>query len=644
MSKRFPIAMLKLLSIGIILLSGLSRCDAQTQLDSLIDNAPNYETYPEARWIILFDRTMIRIDNSGNKYQQWEILYKTRTVRDVNPLKIQTFRFNSDIEMFALESARIRTLSGEWIEVDSNSITVSTVPEVQWAAAYSNLKQFQISSPAIETGSALYLRYRLEPKLNNLSTVQSYAGGIELFGGYEPCLEKSVIIDIAANQSIQYETANQSFDPIIQKTDSTILYNWTMHDCSYIIPESHSVDLSFLVPRLVWTTFTDWQELGVFVSDPFWEKVDSSRNTIRRFSVITSPELQGIPALMHIANLIGAGFKTIPLRLGSIGFVPNSADRIWENRYGDCRDKAVLFTALARLYGYAPIPVLVMGQPAPMSELPVLEQFGNLILAVPTGDDTLWFDPAAESTQPGTLPYADTYGKGCMLLAGTPMLIDIPWNDPNSYGATNTFFLELSTNGELSGFVVCKPQGDLAAQARNLLDDRAGERDSMAVAFASKITADARVSGFTFSNIADYSEPVSVRMDFVAPGFGSRKHRKMRMEIPNSPFTFGQSGFLPISDEVRYPVALPGRMRIVTECVISIPEGYQVSILPPPLIIENPYVSIETNARLGEGTIRWSYVEQIKADSIPVEDYVTVRDSYRNLSLTKNRQIVFSKK
>jgi hypothetical protein len=629
----------------LLLLLGVSAAFAATDVDSLIVNAPGLETFPQASVVILLDQTRIELLPSGQTVRHREYLCKILDERAKDRFGDQSVRFDADEDTVVIETARTRLPGGQWIEPEKDAFTLTSAPEVQWASAYSQLKQQNVSFPGMAVGAALHFVYRVEPKPGAKPPKKPQAGGSFLPGGLEPVLHKQLQLEVSPPWKIRYDLQNAASEPVIRESEGRLIYDWTALNCPQIVPEPNSVDLWDLLPFVQWTSFSDWEALGVYVADWFWEKVDSSQAAVDGFLQITSPDFQGIPAMMNAAQWIQWNIRTVRLSLGSVGYEPHSADRVWQNRYGDPRDKAVLLTAILRAYGFAPVPVLVLNSDAPFSELPVLQQFRHVILAVPVSEDTLWFDPTAEYYPPGTLPYSCTYGKGCLLLAGTPLLMEVPAGSPDSRGARTEIRATLADDGTLTGAVVSLPQGDRAAEARRLFkDQKAQERDIYTQNAASLIGQGTKVNAFSVSDPADLSVPVTVTMNFESPDYAVRQEGVFLVEIPANPFDFALAGFSASLPQVRYPVQLPPRRRVTTEVSLALPKGYVVSYLPPALIVDNPYLNIGLSARSNASGLTWTQTIEIKGDKVPVSDYPAVRNAFETLLLPKNRLVILEKK
>jgi hypothetical protein len=618
---------------------------AADNLDSLLDHAPGLSVYPQASVVTIFDRRTIAIDEQGRTHTRREFLCKLLDERAKSRYGDQSVSYEADEDTVIVEIAKTRLPSGQWIDPEKDAFTITSSPQVQWASAYSQLKQQNISFPGMDVGAAIYLVYRKEPKPGVKAPKKTEAGGIVAWGGYEPILEKTFVVDAAPGRSIRYDLQNGAQAPQIAAKDNHQIYSWQSLNCPQIYQEPNAVGLTDIVPTMYWTTFPDWEALGTYVADYFWEKVDTSQKAVEEFAKITAPDLKGLPALMYTANWLLWNIRDVDLGLGQVGYEPNTADRVWENKYGDPRDKAVLLTALLRAYGFAPIPVLVLDRNSMFSELPVLEQFTHIIVAVPAGSDTIWLDPTAEYYPPGILPYSCTYGKGCMLVGGAPLLLKIPAGPPEMRGAKTEFHAVLSKTGDLTGTVVCMPQGENAATARSTFkDQKAKEQDIFKQTAASRIAQGTKCTGFTVTDPADLAQPIVTKLEFDASNYGLLQDDLMLVNIPDNPFRFGATGFYPQLPNVRYPVQLPPQARATTEMTIEIPEGFTVSYIPSPLVIENPYIFVQIAAKQGTNAITWTQVFEIKADKVPLESYPVLRDAFERVSLPKNRLVILEAK
>jgi hypothetical protein len=623
------------------------------EVEDLIKQAPGKEAYPQAAALVLFDRQTVTIDKEGNTIRSRERLIKLLDERAKSQYGDQSVPFNADEDTVIITVARTRLPDGKWIEPEKDAFTLTSAPEVQWASAYSQLKQRNVSFPGLDVGAVMHWSYTIRPKPKSAKEKvkekadAKRAGGIVLFGGYDPILEKTCKIQVADGRAIRYEVQNSAVEPKTSHDDAVkqTTYFWELKNLEQIIQEPNATTLGYLVPRLSWTTFKDWESLGNFVASRFWEKVDSSQAAIEGYLGITAKEIQGKPALMQAAMWVARNIRNVSLSLGRAGYEPNTADRVWQNKYGDPRDKAVLLCALLRAYGYAPQVVLVLNDNVPFSDLPVLEQFSHLIIAVPMEQDTIWIDPTAENYLPGALPYRCTFGMGCTLMDGAPMLLKVPAGSIESRSVRTEIKATLSALGDLSGYAACRPFGGFGARARSVFkDQKQQEQDIFAQRAVSRISQGTKMTEFVFSDPIDLTTNFVTKLGFQSPGYGVRQQDMLLVELPTNPFVFGTTGFYPSLPEVHYPVELPPQSRASTVVELTIPDNFIVSYLPPPLIVENPYLSLVLQPELQGQKLTWTQTLEIKADIVPKADYGMIRDVFERLSLQKNRLAILEEK
>jgi Tfp pilus assembly protein PilF len=94
------------------------------------------------------------------------------------------------------------------------------------------------------------------------------------------------------------------------------------------------------------------------------------------------------------------------LAFGEASIVPRTPDETLERGYGDCKDKAVLAQALLKEAGLESRLALLQTAPHPQQsdDMPGLDRFNHVILAVQQGKDWTWIDLTAEYFKPGLLP------------------------------------------------------------------------------------------------------------------------------------------------------------------------------------------------------------------------------------------------
>ncbi|MBC7859995.1 MAG: transglutaminase domain-containing protein, partial [Burkholderiaceae bacterium] len=178
---------------------------------------------------------------------------------------------------------------------------------------------------------------------------------------------------------------------------------------------------------------------------------------------------------LALANWVRRNIRYVGVYVGPGGVVPHPAASVLENRYGDCKDHAVLLEALLAAAGIDSSGALINnGNAYRLPRTPTLGIFNHLITYIPSLD--LYLDSTAESVAAGYLPNHDL-GKPVLLiksgqLARTPAL----QNERSRHAIA--FHIGKSGN---SLFRVAKTSAGATAEPyrQALRDTRQAERDQL---------------------------------------------------------------------------------------------------------------------------------------------------------------------
>lgn len=223
------------------------------------------------------------------------------------------------------------------------------------------------------------------------------------------------------------------------------------------------------------------------------------------------------------------------IEFGVRGQIPNAPSLTLQQRYGDCKDQALLLHHLLRASGIRSHLALINSRWDVELKLPTLDAFNHAIVYVPDLKDTLFVD-----TTSGYLSVADCSPYG---LWGMPALVldpdgarieTIPAAPVGSGDVTSkrSFGLvapdglriteELTLNGYYasgmrSGFARTEPKARFK-YAQDLLNDRGNYR----------------LEDFEFVNLTDVTQPAVLRMTYVAPDALEKRGDATKLRLPSA--------------------------------------------------------------------------------------------------------------
>lgn len=161
----------------------------------------------------------------------------------------------------------------------------------------------------------------------------------------------------------------------------------------------------FQAANLQLSTWRDWAE-AVDVFAPLYEEngplpAELDAEVKRIQATEKTPEGRAAAVLRFVQSNI----RYLAISMGEGGFTPRPLAEICATRYGDCKDKAKLFTAMARPLGLDACPALVNTHDgyALNNWMPCGVSFDHCITRLQIGDKIYWLD-GTRLTQPSPLP------------------------------------------------------------------------------------------------------------------------------------------------------------------------------------------------------------------------------------------------
>jgi hypothetical protein len=117
-------------------------------------------------------------------------------------------------------------------------------------------------------------------------------------------------------------------------------------------------------------------------------------------------------SLRAVHRWVAQDIRYVSLSLGIGGYQPRQPAAVLDTKYGDCKDKATLFIALARRMGVTAYPLLLSSSADADSTLPSINQFDHMIAAVvwPGRPGYQFLDLTADLVPFGLLPPSEQGG------------------------------------------------------------------------------------------------------------------------------------------------------------------------------------------------------------------------------------------
>ncbi|MCK4511138.1 DUF3857 domain-containing protein, partial [bacterium] len=196
-----------LVSLAVLALmatSGLAEQWLDTDVEGLIESAPDKEDFPDDSAVFLKMQEVAEVAEDGSVVTTRNRLIKILTLRGRERYSNQSFLFNEELSVLSLIKGVTVTKMGRLKEVEEDAVNDVTPAFLKGASMYANVLEKVISFPVAGPGSTMELQIRedLEPAVDG-----SYSG-IEHMGAMDPVFDASFTIrypeDATAPSSVGY--------------------------------------------------------------------------------------------------------------------------------------------------------------------------------------------------------------------------------------------------------------------------------------------------------------------------------------------------------------------------------------------------------------------------------------------------------
>ena len=326
--------------------------------------------------------------------------------------------------------------------------------------------------------------------------------------------------------------------------------------------------------------------------------------------------------------------RYVGLEMGVNSHFPTAAHETLALRYGDCKDKAVLFIAILRALDINAYPALVNTEQSKLLvDIPPAEnRFDHVIVTLEFEGERLWLDPTLNYQQgPLNRLFQPDYGYALILQTGQQSLTTMAQALQNSFSHISEKYLIPEDITNSANFTVRSEYfGDMAQQKYSQIE-RDGKKklsqdyESYYQRFYSKLTAQSEVDIQTdnTSGILSLTEKYSID-NFWTEG-------KKDLEMDFFPHDIRDAVFKPDQINRNSPLSFAFPNNIKNQTIVEFEEdGWEFS--NEEFIEDNAFFFFKKNIDFKNNTLVLNYEFRAKTDHIPhakIETYLAARKKVR---------------
>ena len=424
--------------------------DPSVRPDSIYRLAVDPADHAGEDFVYLLDDGVLRFEADGRGLRTYRQIIQILTPEGAERWGEQTFGYTAGREKLTVNWIRVVRPDGTVIADGPTHEQESLAPVALEAPVYSDSKVRRVSIGGVAPGTILDFSWTTEQ-------LQPILPG-DFFSGWRVTTGRLVrrsrfIVDVPELLQPRLKEENWRQPRRVTTVGGRRTYVWAVNDVQPIPTEPFAA-----TPNDVWVGITVAGRIGWTDIARWYYGLSKDRYALTpaleaRLAEIVAGARSLDDSLRAVHRWVAQDFRYVSLSLGLGGYQPRTPAAVLDARYGDCKDKATLFIALARRMGVRAYPVLLAAGGGVDRELPSISQFDHMIAAIEQpGGGYHYADLTSELTPWGELPPSEQGAFGLVVRDdGRGEEITFPLDPASRNRAEIAIVGELTPDGRFTG-------------------------------------------------------------------------------------------------------------------------------------------------------------------------------------------------
>jgi hypothetical protein len=550
------------------------------------------------------------------------------------------------------------SISAKGLEYEAKKDDVAEVASGESYEIYSDAKAKVMRIPGVDIGTVVGVEW--EQKRHPYTFEDQW-----FFQSYLPAQRARFILHLPANW--EFRAAWMHYAEQVPQVQSGT-YTWELSDIPRIENEIEMPHWRALAGQLVvtyfsektkgrtystWGDFAAWYtQLTVGLRDPS----PALQQKVLELAPATLPLLDRIRALAHFAQ---RDVRYAAIEIGIGGYQPHPASLTFSNRYGDCKDKATVLSAMLAQIGVKSYYIPVHTDRGIYTEkTPPTNGFNHVILAIqlPEGSfktsmaalyehpklgHLLIFDPTSRVVPLGQIPSYEQDNYGLLVTEQGGELIHLPLSTPELNRITRTANLTLMTDGSMKGEVREVRTGSEAAIGRYTFEHQTmADRRKIMEHFLGRMMGNFQLDNVEAENLDDIDKDLVIRYKFTAQHYAKSTGALLLVR----PRVVGEKlGSLDLSKQRHYPYEFDAPTLQTDAFEFNLPDGYKIDELPDAAQANFAFGEYTSKIENTGSQLKYSREYKINAVRVPAEKINDLGKFFHQINQDERNMAVLKK-
>lgn len=378
-----------------------------------------------------------------------------------------------------------------------------------------------------------------------------------------------------------------------------------------------------------------WKSIGEWYQGLSKDRLVATPEITAKANELTAGKADFYDKAEAIGDFVQNQVRYFAIEVGIGGYQPHFAGDIFRNRYGDCKDKATLLSAMLSSVGIhsalmmvdtsrgvvdPDAPSIVGDHMIAAIEIPQGYSSPKLhnVITAKNGRQYLIFDPTWDKTPFGQLEHGLQGSYGLLLEGDQSQIVALPILSPELNTIHRMASFQLQADGSLMGTVTEKRYGDISENRRVVytMEDAKQQSDFLDNTLNQDFTTFA-VSGFVVQNAASLNKDLTTSYSLHADRFA----KAMGSLLMLRPRVLGSEGLEADHKDRHVPINLRETLQATDDFRIQLPPGYSVDETPDPVKLDLGFASYESSSKVEDNVLHYTRTYTVRQVTLPADRY-----------------------
>ncbi len=616
--------------------------DLDPAVDKIIREASDAQKYPQAGALILSCDEKVEVTTDNKQISSTHNIIKILNERGKQDFSETHIEYDSTYEKVELEYARTIRPDGVVVEVGSRHIR--DVSKYLNFPLYSNARICIISFPEITEGAVV--EYKLKIYRNQLVNKKDFVLPYSL-QMQEPVISANFMLDLPENRilhikelNVKYNNFGAELKPLEERGGGRLIYRWRFKDIPQIIPEANMPDSVEINTAILMSTFSSWQDIYEWWWKLAKDKIQADadiKNKVKELTVNLKSDEEKIKA---IYSFCAQKIRYVAVEYGQAGYEPHKAEDIFKNKYGDCKDQAVLLVTMLKDAGLSAYLVLIptKGCYNLNEDFPSV-LFNHCIAAVSYNNGLVFLDPTAETCPFGDLPSGDQNRRVLVFQEDGYKIENTPFYDAGHNLVKQNLNISVDEDESITADKAITTSGVYNQGQRywllytppQLIEEALKEK-------IQEVSIGAQLDSYEIKNLNELNIPVALSYKF-----NGKEYFTNAGPLRIMPQLAGLDTALVAKNKRNYPIDFNILETKETVFNIVIPENFAVQYMPESVLEDSRWMKFTVEYKNQGSKIFFTQKAELKKSMVLEEEYQDFKNFYEGVAKKMKQRIILEK-